>query len=112
MFNRKIKSKLPDVTLPENFYRDERIRDFYRFRNDEGKRVSDKKRHAKESQVEVGDEGLVRRKKQNKLTTPFITVPLTVLEKNGNSVTVQGEEGVKYRRNTSHVKRYLNREPE
>lgn len=49
MLNWKIKLKLPDVTLLETFHRDEDIQDLDCFRKD-------KKRHVKESQIEVGDE--------------------------------------------------------
>lgn len=51
-----------------------------RFRKDKGKSISGKKRHAKESHIEIGDEIVVWQKKQNELTTPFNPLPLTVLE--------------------------------
>ena len=48
-------------------------------------------------------------RRDNKLSTPFKQVPFTVVQKNGNSVLVEAD-GVQYRRNVTHVKRYL--EPE
>ena len=54
----------------------------------------------------LGDQVLVQQDKSNKLDTPFAPVPFTVVEKAGNSVVVQSNQGVKYSRNTSHVKKF------
>ena len=43
------------------------------------------------------------------LSTPFKQVPFTIVQKNGNSVPVEAD-GVQFRRNVTHVKRYLERE--
>ena len=43
----------------------------------------------------------------NKLSTRFNPSPYTVVNKHGNSLIVQSQEGVQYSRNTSHVKKLL-----
>ena len=52
---------------------------------------------------------LIRQERENKLSTPFKQVPFTVVQKNGYSIFVKAD-GVQYRRNVTHVKRYLERE--
>ena len=66
----------------------------------------------KPSEVEVGDQVLLKQDKQNKLTTNFGGLPHEVLSKLGNSLIVQSPDGVQYRRNTSHVHRYVSRKNE
>ena len=49
------------------------------------------------------------RRETIRFSTPFKQVPFTVFQKNGNSVLVEAD-GVQYRRNVTHVKRYLEHE--
>ena len=46
------------------------------------------------------------------MSTPFHTVPYTLIEKQGNSCTVESPEGVRYKRNSTHVKKYQKPEPD
>ena len=57
--------------------------------------------------VSVGDTVLVRQDKVYKLTTTFGATPFTVVNNNGNSLTVESPDGAQYSRNTTHVRRYL-----
>ena len=52
---------------------------------------------------------LVRQEKENKLSTPHKQSPFTANQKNGDSVLVEGD-GVQYRRNVTHVKKYFERD--
>ena len=52
---------------------------------------------------------LLRQERDNKLSTPFKQVPFTVVQKIGYSVLVEAG-GVQYRRDVTHVKRYLEHE--
>ena len=52
---------------------------------------------------------LVRQEKENKLSTPYKQSPFTANQKNGDSVLVEGD-GVQYRRNVTHVKKYFERD--
>ena len=46
-------------------------------------------------------------KPKNKLSSPFEDALCKVKSKDGNEVTVESEDGVEYRRNSAHVKRYV-----
>ncbi|PFX23612.1 Transposon Ty3-G Gag-Pol polyprotein [Stylophora pistillata] len=57
--------------------------------------------------VQVGDQVLVRQEKRDKFSTPFNPVPFQVVSKTGNSVVVKNPSGTQYSRNTSHVKKFV-----
>ena len=59
---------------------------------------ADEKRCARESDVKEGDSVLLRQDRKNN----------TVL-KSGNSVVVESPDGVQYKRNSTHVKKFLER---
>jgi hypothetical protein len=40
----------------------------------------------------------------------FNPEPFTIIEKHGNSVVIQSNEGEKYKRNVTHVKKFIERE--
>ena len=88
------------------------MRDRDQERKDRGKEYADKRRGAKECEFTVGDKVLLKQDKRNKLTPAFESDPYRVIEKHGNSVTIQSTEGVQYQRNSSHLKPYNEREPE
>nr|AIK27535.1 polyprotein [Chilo suppressalis] len=107
---RKIKTEIPEIRTEFRLC-DEQIRDNDRYKKDLYKQYADKRRHAKELNLQPGDKVLVRQKKENKLTTPFSPSEHTVLWKAGNSVVVQSPEGKIVRRNSSHFKPIKNRDP-
>jgi hypothetical protein len=113
-FGRRIRSKIPDLQLctKENLMLDEEIRDRDLMLKDKGKLYGDLNRHAKPSPVEPGDAVLMQQARENKLSTPFRYDPLTVIERHGNSVLISDNQGKMYRRNTSHVKPYVQRRQE
>lgn len=106
LFGRKIRTKLPQL---QEFTCDDEVRDRDSERKEKGKMYADCKRNACENDIQKGDKVLLRQERDNKLSTPFKQVPFTVVQKNGNSVLVEAD-GVQYRRNVTHVKRYLERE--
>ncbi|KAL1268572.1 hypothetical protein QQF64_033935 [Cirrhinus molitorella] len=103
LFNRKIRGKLPDFTMPRN---DQEIRDRDAEQKGKSKLYADHRRGAKNSQLEVGDQVLLRQEKTDKLTTTFSPVPYTVVSRRGNSVIVENSGGTQYRRNTTFVKKF------
>ncbi|XP_050958284.1 uncharacterized protein K02A2.6 [Labeo rohita] len=105
LFNRKIRGKLPDFTMPRN---DQEIRDRDAEQKGKNKLYADHRRGAKYSQLEVGDQVLVRQEKTDKLTTTFNPVPFTVVSRKGNSVTIEDPGGTQYKRNTTFVKKFFN----
>ena len=46
-------------------------------------------RNAREREIRDGDKVLLRQKKENKLSKPYKQSPITVIQKNGNSVLVE-----------------------
>ena len=65
----------------------------------------DTKRHAVESQVEVGDQVLLRNTKINKLSPNYDPSPREVIDRNGGEVTLRRKDGVEVKRNVSFVKK-------
>ena len=59
--------------------------------------------------MKEGDTVLLRQERKNKLTPTFRPEPYRVLDKSGNSVVVESPDGVKYKRNSTHVKKFLER---
>ena len=70
---------------------------------------ADCQRNARESEIREGDKVLLGQEKQNRLSTRYKQSPFTVIQKNGNSVLVEAD-GVQYRRNVTHVKKYFERD--
>ncbi|XP_064637112.1 uncharacterized protein K02A2.6-like [Lineus longissimus] len=104
MFNREIRTKLPE--LRDNTPRNLEARDRDAESKQKGKDYADQRRHAKDSDLNVGDRVLMQQAKKNKLTTRYGEKPLTVVEKTGSKVTVETDGGKQYRRNSAHLRRF------
>jgi hypothetical protein len=104
LFGRKMRTKLPDI---QEAGRAEEFED----RDDEMKMkvklYADERRHAEKSDLNPGDEVLIKQNKANKLSTTFADEPYQVVSKEGNSVVVESPQGIHYQRNVTHVKKYL-----
>ena len=104
-YNRKFRGKLPDFTLD---YRDDLdVRDKDAELKGLSKMHADERRGARYTNVDVGDEVLVRQDKVNKFSTTFNPNPCLVVRKSGNSLIVESPDGVQYSRNSSHVRKYV-----
>ena len=66
----------------------------------------DTKRHAVESQVEVGDQILLRNTKTNKLSPKYDPCPCEVIDRTRGEVTLRKKDDVEVKRNVSFVKKY------
>ena len=88
---------------------DQEVRDRDSEAKEKGKLYADEKRCARECDVKEGDMVLLKQERQNKLTLTFRPEPFHVLDKIGNSVIVETPDGVQYRRNSTHVKKFLER---
>lgn len=71
---------------------------------------SDKRRRAVESDIHTGAKVLVKQDREHKLSTPFNASPFKVVEMKGNSVVIESDEGVQYKRNVTHLKKFNERE--
>ncbi|CAB3981066.1 Uncharacterized protein K02A2.6, partial [Paramuricea clavata] len=78
-----------------------------KFELEKGKIYADRKRQAANRQIKTGDLVRVKNAKpKNKLSSMFEDALYKVKNKDGNEVTVESEDGVQYRKNSVHVKRY------
>ena len=114
LFKRKLRTKIPEVNFEEeeNVVVEGEIRDKEMIMKHKNKTYIDEKRRARENDLVTGDNVLIKQPYTNKMTTPFIPTPYKLIEKNGNQCVVQSPEGVNYRRNTTHVKKYNNMQTE
>ena len=107
MFNRVIRDKIPTIDDVTNEMWDSAARDMDIINKQKGKEKGDTKRHAKDSEINVGDQVVLKNVVfPHKLTPTFGQQIFDVVERNGNEVKVSGN-GKIFRRNISHVKRVL-----
>ena len=107
LYGRKLRTKLPE--LRPSVIDDESIRDEDRLKKFKGKEYADDRRRAADTEIHVGDTVLMKQPYNNKFTTRFQTKPYAVKSKTGNCVTIESPEGVQYKRNVTHIKKYETR---
>lgn len=105
MFGRTIVDKLPHINEP--IVVDEELRDRDKIEKEKGKQYADKRRHAQESTINVGETvWLKRMNPANKLSPNFEPVDYKVISRSGSELVVENmSNGTKYRRHITHVKR-------
>lgn len=105
MFRRKLRTKLPDLSESEAV--EEEVREQDAWKKLKGKEYYDKVHRAKENKIKQGDKVLIREPKKNKLSTNFGAKEFVVSERSGNTVTIQSEEGKRYKRNLTEVRKII-----
>ena len=90
MFGREMKTKLPELIRDPEFPYEE-VRDNDWQKKLQGKVQADTDRNARESNIQIGDTVLLKANKINKPTPNFDSIPQTVVEKDGRTVTVEDE---------------------
>ena len=108
LFRRKLRAKLPE--LREVAKLDEEVRDRDRDKKTKMIEHADRARNAEENSLVVGDKVLLKEQQLNKWTTPFESQPYELIDKCGSSVLVESPERTQYKRNTTHVELYHERE--
>ncbi|XP_021353566.1 uncharacterized protein K02A2.6-like [Mizuhopecten yessoensis] len=106
LFKRKLRTRIPGIE--EHSVDDIEVRDRNNENKMKGKLYADGKRNARENDLKTGDDVLLRQERQNKLTPKYQEQPYTVKAKSGNSVLIE-RDGVQYKRNVTHVKKFLKR---
>jgi transposase InsO family protein len=105
MFNRKMKTKIPQFPVPPS-----RSRKYVNERDtkvkQKNKYYADKRNKAKASALRPGDKVLVKQQVRNKLDTPFSPVPGSVVSRKGSMVTVRYKDRI-LTRDASHLKPVL-----
>ena len=105
LFNRKVKGKIPDLSIVHAY--DHEVHDRNAEQKAKSKAYADIHRRASPSSIELGDEVLDQQDKTNKLSTAFNPNPCKVVRKPGNSLAVESPTGNQYSINTNHVKQYI-----
>lgn len=105
-FGRTIRSKLPSLQDVEVAYRDDEVYDRDRLAKQKGKEQGDHNRRATPSNIQIGDDVLMKNLlPNNKLTPTFDPTEYVVLDKSGARVTIQNKSNDKiYQRNSAHLK--------
>ena len=74
------------------------------------KDYADRARNAEETSLVAGDKVLLKQQRLNKWTTPFESQSYELIDKCGSSVLVESLKGTQYKRITTDVKLYHERE--
>lgn len=107
--NRRLRFKFPDLEDLSSFPLESEVADRDKISKTKGKEKEDARRKAKYSDIEVGDEVLMRNlHPTNKLSTDFLKEKFVVEDRNRSNVRVKSLESNKsYDRNVSHLKKVL-----
>ena len=87
LFNRSIRTKLPQTVTVRDQQKDSVVRSQDEQAKSKMKQYADAKRKATDTLIEVGDTVLLRQKKQNKFSTKFDPSPFKVTRKKGTMAT-------------------------
>ena len=104
LFNRKITTKLPEISQPEDTPADTAVRAKDTKAKEKMKQRADKRARSRQPDIKIGDTVLVRQKKRNKLTMKFDPAPYKVIEVKGSMITAIPNERT-ITRNVSHFKK-------
>lgn len=102
LFNRKLRTKLPQIT--EQVY-DQETRDKDAVMKFTQRQYADTKRNAKPCEIKAGDQVLVKQTPMNKMSTPFEQKLYDVKAKTGNQIIIADENRV-LKRNVTEVKKF------
>ncbi|XP_062557457.1 uncharacterized protein LOC134222323 [Armigeres subalbatus] len=106
LMGRPVKDLLPSLRTEPTILRDEGVRDNDAMKKLKGKLYADEHRHAKPSSIEIGDFVMLKSYESGKLEPNFQLDRFKVVERTGNDVIVESEEGVQYRRCVTHLKKW------
>ena len=96
LMGRRLKDKLPRVTIPSERITETQWQQLLRESDARGKlrqkEYADSKRSAQYSDIGEGDQILLNKSRDNKLSPNFEPLPYKVVEKKGNAVLIQDQE--------------------
>lgn len=104
LFGRRIRTRIPELITLERYDGEARDRDT--IVKQKGKEYADHKAHAKVPDIKVDDKVLLQQRKTSKITTNFEHKPYEVVDVKGSQVTIKSDEGVCYKRNSSHLRKF------
>ncbi|KAI8513647.1 hypothetical protein Bbelb_079710 [Branchiostoma belcheri] len=103
LFQRAMKTRLPELTLKQPEVNKEAKQNDQKAKM-EMKKYTDRKRRAKENNIDIGDTVLVSQRKQNKLTPPYDPKPHRVIGKKNTMITAENN-GRRITRNATFFKK-------
>lgn len=107
MFQRSMRTKLPEELINKETKESQKVNDF-RVQDEKAKKemkiYADQRRSSKPSKIEEGDDVLVKSQKRGKLQTPFQSTPYKGIKKKGSMITAQ-QGSHQVTRNSSHFKK-------
>lgn len=106
-YGRQFRDKLPSLINIEQMHINNQVRDKDASMKQKEKINEDRKRKARERNLEIGQKVYVKNViKNNKLTPEFDPEPRTVVSPNRNEVNIRNDStGLEYRRNIIHLKK-------
>ena len=111
LMGRKLRDKIPKLQFPSDRATETQWQQLLRDRNARAKlrqkEYADKSRSAQRSKVEEGDQVLLQKNRENKLTPHFEPEPYKVIQRNGNAVILENAEGVTKMRNVAQMKKFI-----
>ena len=111
LMGRRLKDKLPRVTIPSERITEAHWQQPLRERDARGKlrqkEYADRKRSAQYSDIGEGDHILLNKTRDNNLSPKFESVSYKVVEKKGNVVLKKDQEGNTKLCNSSHMKKFI-----
>ena len=99
LFNRKVKGKIPDLSIDHAY--DHEVHDRDAEQKARSKAYAVIHHRASPSSIELGDEVLVQQDNTNKLSTAFDPNPFKVVSKTGNSLVVESNREPVLQKNKS-----------
>ena len=115
LMGRRLNDKLPRVAIPTDRITEAHWQQLLRERDARAKlrqkEYADSKRSAEYSDIGEGDRILLNKSRDNKLSPSFEPLPYKVVEKKGNAVLIQDQEGNTKMRNASHMKKFVQPDP-
>lgn len=104
-YGRQFRDKLPSLVDVEHTDLETRDKDI--MMKAKGKEYADRRRHAAEANLDIGDQVYVKNMiRENKLTPVFNDASHTVVQKKGNDIELENDEtGQRLRRNVVHLKK-------
>lgn len=103
---RPIKDLLPSLRTDPTWNREEDVREEDAVKKLKGKIYADRRRHAKPSDIKVGDAVMLRNYETAKLEPKFRLARFVVIKKTGNDTVVKNDEGLMYRRSVADLRKY------
>lgn len=106
LMQRDLRTKLPSIS-PDKPLDDTKARKSDAKAKSQAKEYADSKRKAKIKEFKAGDLVLLQQRHHNKYSTAFHPDPLKIIQINGTQLVIEDKTGKTHRRNSAHVKKFV-----